>query len=633
MMRGGPQCPVARERARVARLAALDTANNAAAASSQERQLDQRRASAAQFARPVVEGAPSDTPSATVFADPVNDQHVIVGSTEATPPPGLPSYQDLSIELPAKAAPPQPRRPTRMKDFDTSERWQPDDVTTVPWVRLAGTDEPLLVTDEATQCISAVSTALSFVSVFGAARSGKSTLISFLCGIENIFPANPGTDSYTKGIDISSKFISLRDFSTSRGRSPSTAVEPAEGMDLSIGFADAEGQGDMGNQYDVKLVAGNLVVSRVTLFNWNNSFQKNKILDELAVMCEVAKRVQGGGEVKPFGHLHVVFQNVRQTEMDEGEAVRFEKLFGQERDNMDSATTTRNAVRKMLLESFQSITCQLLPKPVAHDSVYDINANVRKIIKFADLTPEYLHALAHLRASISKQLQVPRMIAGQPLRGEHVAKLMQEMAVQLTNGTDFIPASMYAEMLEKEEAERQRLIAEAEHEAEKAHLQEELAKKPAHAPIWKVALVLLVTLFAMGVGIAWISGGFLPKCCGMPGLCKNPPSFCTDQDRISHCQSKPGICSGLDGMCGGSCSECADCLGNPFQFHCVNPVRSCFSLWIGAPAACSGYSGCCHSYDNCAELAQCQGKYGPCFGTYASCGQDYDTNGKKCQIW
>ena len=362
-----------------------------------------------------------------------------------------------------------------LEEFDAEQ--QQATASAVEWVRLAGEDEPLQVSSRATEMLSEIPCAVSFVSIFGAARSGKSTLISFLCGIPNVFPANDGTDSYTKGIDISNKFQSLEDFSVAGG--PPADTTPITGVGaLRIGFADAEGQGDMGNQYDIKLVGGNLVVSRVVLFNWNQSFQKNKILDELAVMCEVAKGLQGGEE-KPFGHLHIVFQCCRLAEMKEGQDARYAKLFGQEKgiegkEDQDNAIGVRNQIRLMLTDSFLSITCQLLPKPVDDENKYDLTFS-KKAIGFDDLTPSYIEALTNMRMQISKQLKEPRALGGHTLDGAHVAKLMEQMAAKLTSNETFIPATLYQEMLNREAQEQKiadlKAAAEAEQEKERQRQQ------------------------------------------------------------------------------------------------------------------------------------------------------------------
>ena len=73
-------------------------------------------------------------------------------------------------------------------------------------------------------------------------------------------------------------FVSLARFSAQDG---GRAMQ-AYGEDMVLGFVDAEGQGDRGTEYDLKLISAPMLLSRVIIFNWNNSMQKDKILDELS---------------------------------------------------------------------------------------------------------------------------------------------------------------------------------------------------------------------------------------------------------------------------------------------------------------------------------------------------------------
>jgi hypothetical protein len=61
------------------------------------------------------------------------------------------------------------------------------------------------------------------------------------------------------------------------------------------------------------------LVAKCVIFNWRDSLQKDKLLDQLGVMVHSAQSVElnenantgggGGGEAKPFGHLHIVFRD------------------------------------------------------------------------------------------------------------------------------------------------------------------------------------------------------------------------------------------------------------------------------------------------------------------------------------
>jgi hypothetical protein len=93
---------------------------------------------------------------------------------------------------------------------------------------------------------------------------------------------------------------------------------------------DAEGQGEEGDEYDIRLITPALMVSKAVLLNWQGAPQPAAILDHLSVVskcgeridltnniaCRTNKkgqRVQDGSEVqtKVFRHLHVIFRDWR----------------------------------------------------------------------------------------------------------------------------------------------------------------------------------------------------------------------------------------------------------------------------------------------------------------------------------
>jgi hypothetical protein len=86
---------------------------------------------------------------------------------------------------------------------------------------------------------------------------------------------------------------------------------------------DAEGQGEEGDEYDIRLITPALMVSKAVLLNWQGAPQPAAILDHLSVVSKCGERidltnrkgqhVQDGGEVqtKVFRHLHVVFRDWR----------------------------------------------------------------------------------------------------------------------------------------------------------------------------------------------------------------------------------------------------------------------------------------------------------------------------------
>jgi hypothetical protein len=56
-----------------------------------------------------------------------------------------------------------------------------------------------------------------------------------------------------------------------------------------VGFVDAEGQGDRDTTYDARIACPVLLAAKCVLFNWRDSLQKDRILDLLGVMCRAAR--------------------------------------------------------------------------------------------------------------------------------------------------------------------------------------------------------------------------------------------------------------------------------------------------------------------------------------------------------
>jgi hypothetical protein len=89
-------------------------------------------------------------------------------------------------------------------------------------------------------------------------------------------------------------------------------VRPATEERVLVGFVDAEGQGDRGVEYDLKLIAAPMLLSKIIIFNWSATMQKNKILDELMVMTEVAVKYRDVSSTsEPFSYLAIVFRSRR----------------------------------------------------------------------------------------------------------------------------------------------------------------------------------------------------------------------------------------------------------------------------------------------------------------------------------
>lgn len=87
----------------------------------------------------------------------------------------------------------------------------------------------------------------SLISIFGAARQGKSFLMNCLSGTTGLFTISNLSTPCTQGIDISRNLISLKTFSEIDGGRSSQS----QGRERTrVGFVDAEGQGDRDVTYD-----------------------------------------------------------------------------------------------------------------------------------------------------------------------------------------------------------------------------------------------------------------------------------------------------------------------------------------------------------------------------------------------
>ena len=77
-------------------------------------------------------------------------------------------------------------------------------------------------------------------------------------------------------------------------------------------FVDTEGQGDESVESDATLLTPIILLSKVILFNWKGGLQKNQILNELALLVEVANCVSSNSfkeEKSKFGHLYIVLRD------------------------------------------------------------------------------------------------------------------------------------------------------------------------------------------------------------------------------------------------------------------------------------------------------------------------------------
>ena len=114
---------------------------------------------------------------------------------------------------------------------------------------------------------------------------------------ESVFNTSDEGDVCTKGVQIANVMHKVKD----------------EGC---VFFLDTEGQGD--EDSDITLLTPILLLSKVILFNWKGRMQTNQILNELAILVEVANRVSFDSfkdSTSTFGHLIIVFRDYHFTGM------------------------------------------------------------------------------------------------------------------------------------------------------------------------------------------------------------------------------------------------------------------------------------------------------------------------------
>jgi hypothetical protein len=202
-----------------------------------------------------------------------------------------------------------------------------------------------------------------------------------LSGEKELFTVSNKKDSCTQGIDISSKWLTLSDFSKLDNDS---VIKTSSESECFVGFVDAEGQGDRDVTYDSELVCPILLLSKVVIFNWKGDLQKDLILQTLGIMCRAAKNV--GDETgsasarKPFGHLHIVFRDWQSVETDQEEVLS--DLLKPENTQAGKA---RDLIRAELQQCFTSIRAWLFDAPAAErkKELFDAAFELRKTEKAA----------------------------------------------------------------------------------------------------------------------------------------------------------------------------------------------------------------------------------------------------------
>ncbi|KAJ0401987.1 hypothetical protein ATCC90586_008924 [Pythium insidiosum] len=278
---------------------------------------------------------------------------------------------------------------------------------------------------------------INLISIFGAARQGKSFLMNLLADQQDLFKISNLREPCTQGVDLSGHFIPLPKFSGLNG-CPAVTNNPVQ-----VGFVDAEGQGDRDITYDSRLVSPVLLASKAVLFNWKDSLQADRILNLLAVLARAAQGIEvaDGDKSKVFGHLHIVFRDWSFVDSSPDDVYR--DLFAKEKGRSDEVNV-RNLARANLVDAFESITVWLFPPPVAN------TANLKDKIRFEQLHQGFQEKLRDLRKCLSMQLQEPMQFGGKPLTARLLSQMVPLLVDTLNSDEVIMPESIYSSMVRAE---------------------------------------------------------------------------------------------------------------------------------------------------------------------------------------
>ncbi|RIB25793.1 P-loop containing nucleoside triphosphate hydrolase protein [Gigaspora rosea] len=209
------------------------------------------------------------------------------------------------------------------------------------------------VKENATNLLYSKTESVNLISIFGPARTGKSTLMNILAGVNDydneIFKTSPDMETVTTGVDISKTFVPVKAFSKLNDN-------PEINNNALVGFVDTEGQGNNGDEFDIYLFSPILVTSKIVIFWWPGLLQIDTILNSLGAMTNCAKRITRDTQcqrqnVKPYGHLHIIFRswNNNKTPEDVKKKLLEPQSVHKEKDK------EHNCIRELLDDCFESI--------------------------------------------------------------------------------------------------------------------------------------------------------------------------------------------------------------------------------------------------------------------------------------
>ena len=343
----------------------------------------------------------------------------------------------LAITTSAAAAP-------KLEGHHTKPVTEPAYFRSLPWSGVADTTDACAINwfalRKASLAISegsidvfnrAGSAAVNVVTVCGELRTGKSYLLNALSG-SRAFGVSSAPTSFTKGVDMSPNLLETTDMPDARPK---------------VVFADMEGQGDRGMQYDVHLMTPILLVSKLIVLNvvCPTGPSKENVLNRLHVMMHASKKCSSQCDrERLFGNLHVVLRDCPHRE-----DVCWNIIFGLE-DPASAETAAeersmsdRNEIRRAILLCFESepkVWC--LPKLAASQAPTNP----------ADAPPCYARKITEMRAAICEQLLSPKYLDGQTISGSVINSLLRTLAEQ-ADGSSLSPPTLM-DTIRSDEAQR-----------------------------------------------------------------------------------------------------------------------------------------------------------------------------------
>ena len=249
---------------------------------------------------------------------------------------------------------------------------------------------------------------LNLVTIFGATRTGKSTLLNILAQREVFATA---AVPCTSGAHVSSVL----------------GAGFEDSPDVDVAFVDVEGQGDLDPSYDIKLVSPLVLASRVMILNILGAPNRHRALQLLGTLNEAASRLDGkkkdirslgllchavshqynkakfnknNTEGARCGHLLIVVQNRNPSEADSMRS----RLLELE-DGPAAGFQERNEIRTALIKNFESIRVHPLPVPVT-----DAMELQSGLVHSTTFEASYLKASADLRSHVLAAVKMPKQV-------------------------------------------------------------------------------------------------------------------------------------------------------------------------------------------------------------------------------